>query len=173
MNEISGGVGETTHWLLRTKKTKWHEEEITLVNKMQRKEWEEEWPPASQCRCHCETLGQREWKRGWVVCQAVGFYTVYSVRQTLGTSVKTFQALFLRPCVSYSSSRGSGCHRSILMPQLCRIQLHCLNIRAIAPLSTLQLLKAEIMRGSKKRKTENKPEYIFITLLTVFPLRNM
>lgn len=125
------------HWLLRTKnqdccdvsKASWHKEEITLVIKMQRKEWEEEWQPAPQCKRHCERLGLCEWNWGGVVCQAVGFYTVYSVRQTLGTSVKTFQALFPRPCVSYFSSMGSSCHCSILMPQLCRIQLHCYHQR--------------------------------------------
>lgn len=40
------------------------------------------------------------------------------------------------------------------------------TFRETAPLSLLQLLKAEIMRGSTERKSENNPECIFITLLS-------
>lgn len=157
MSGISGWVGETTDRLLWTRKhdgskALWDEEEITLAIKMGREVREEGWTTASQCSCHCEGLGLCGLNWVGVVCQAVGFYSVYSNRLTLGcfTQVKTFQAFFDPVWVTLAVWG-----LAVIAPSPC---LSCAEhdfigaVRQTAPLSVLQLLKAEIMRGRKERK---------------------
>lgn len=139
---ISGWVGETTDWLLRTgkqdccdvRKANWNEEEITLVIKMAREVFEEEWPPAFQCICLCEGLGLCE-LISHISCLS-SCWLLYRLLQeeTLGTWVKTFQAIFWDPVRVTLAAWGLA----VIVPfwcLSCAQQNFIASIRETAPLS--------------------------------------
>ena len=133
---ISGWGGETTHSLLRAGRgdccANWNEEEITLVIKMAREVQEERVTTSISMQMSLwrpRTVWIDFGRGGGCLSSCWVLYRLPRGGGTLGIWAKTFHAFFLGPCAISSSSMGSGCHRSLLMPQLCRARLHCYHQR--------------------------------------------
>lgn len=139
MNRISAWEGETADCLLRVKnnhsgssKASWTEDKITIMIKRESTSLRRTrratsiWMLMEFCEC------SQDCSEGGCL-SSCWFYYVYSSRQMHGSLSENIPS-FLRPWVSYSSSMGSCCHRSPLIPQLCTTQLHCHQQRNFSPM---------------------------------------